>query len=152
MKYAVTTLVLVLASLAGAGLWLRREVETPMRLPPEGALVRIAPGMSLRQAANRLEEGGVVRHAWLLLALARWQGGERQARAGEFRFEGAPTVSDVLARLQSSAPNERRVTIPEGRNAREVFALLEAAGLGGADVFACIAESPAWLLEHDLPA
>jgi UPF0755 protein len=44
------------------------------------------------------------------------------------------------------------VTIPEGRTAAEVFTLLEQAGLGGADVFACIASSPEWLLRQALPA
>lgn len=151
-RAAVLLCVLLLAALAGGALWVHRALDQPMRLPPEGALVRIRAGMSLRQAATRLEEAGVIRHAPLLLGLARWEGGDRQVRAGEYRFEGSPTLREVLARLRAPAANERRVTIPEGRTAREIFALLEAAGLGGADVFACIAESPTWLLANDLPA
>lgn len=136
----------------GAVLWLRAALDRPMPLPPEGALVRIPPGTSVRRMAALLEEDGVIGSRWWLLALARWESVERELRAGEYVFRGAPTVRDVVARLRAPEATERRVTIPEGRSASEVFQLLEEAGLGGADVFACVAEAPAWLLRHDLPA
>jgi len=151
-RLALALLLAAALALGGAGLWLRDALERPMPLPPEGALVRIPAGTSLRRMADLLEQDGVVSSRWLLLGLARWDGVERELRAGDHHFRGAPTVREVIARLRAPEPAERRVTIPEGRTAAEVFALLEQAGLGGSDVFACIAESPEWLLEHDLPA
>ena len=144
----------LIVATAGAGsiLWLRAAVDAPEPLPPEGALVHIAPGSSLRQAATLLEESGVVASRWTLLALARWEEAERGLRAGEFHFRGSPSPREVLARLRSNGIAERRVTIPEGRTALEVFELLEEAGLGGADAFAGIAADPEWLLRMDLPA
>lgn len=144
-------LVLTLVLGGGAALLAVRAVDQPMPQPAEGTLVRIPAGFSLRQTAARLEEAGVLRWRWPILALARWQGG-RGVRAGTYLFQGAPSPRQVLARLQSPVGSEKRVTVPEGRTAHEVFALLEQAGLGGADAFACIAGAPEWLLRHNLPA
>jgi len=151
-RLAAFALVALLLLSSVAALSLRAVIEAPLPLPPEGVLVRIPAGASMRQIAARLEDAGVVRSRWLLLALARWQGGERGLRAGTYLFEGAPTPKDVFLRLRSASASERRVTIPEGRSAGEVFELLERAGFGGADLFACTAASPDWLLRHDLPA
>lgn len=137
---------------ATAVLWLRAQIDAPVALPDGGALVHIAPGSSSRQAAERLEEAGVIVSRWPILALMRWTGAERELRAGEFLFSGAPSPREVLVRLRTDGAAERRVTIPEGREADEVFAMLEGAGLGGADVFSQAATSPEWLLAMELPA
>lgn len=151
-RLVLLALVLTPLLLGAAALFAVHAVDVPMSQPPEGTLVRIPPGLSLRQVAMRLEEAGVLRWRWWLVGLARWQGGARGVRAGTYLFQGAPSPREVLSRLQSPAGSEKRVTVPEGKTAREVFSLLESAGLGGADVFACIASAPEWLLRHDLPA
>jgi len=105
----------------------------------------------MRAVARRLESAGVVRNRWVLTALARWRGSDRLVRPGDYRFAGTLSLDDVLAQLRAPTGALQRVTIPEGRTAAEVMALLADAGLGGADVFDCEARSAALLADLDLP-
>ena len=132
--------------------WVRFQVVTPLRLPREGVTVRIEPGWSMRVVADHLARRGVVHHAWPVAAVARWRGVDREIHPGDFRFRGTVTIDDVLRELESPLAALQLVTIPEGRTAAEVTSILEADGLGGSDVFDCVARSPQWLLELDLPS
>jgi UPF0755 protein len=145
------SLALVAATAVTAGVawhWLTGQ----MAIPSGGVVVRIEPGRSMRDVARRLQQAGVIRHAEVLVLAARWRGVDRTVQAGEHRFEGRLTLWQVLDQLRVPAQAHGLLTIPEGRSAEEVMELLAAAGLGGADVFACAARSVDVLRHLDLPA
>ena len=54
LLFALCTAVLTAIAGAGAAMWLSSALRTPMPMPPEGALVRIAAGSSLRKTAAAL--------------------------------------------------------------------------------------------------
>ncbi len=151
IRWLLLAVVAVLAAGGIGGTLLWRQATAPVVLPAEGVRVRIESGWSMREVARRLEQSGVVHRGWALRALARWSGVDRDIHAGDFHFSGTIGLGEVLARLRAPVTTDGLVTIPEGRSAEEVMELLAAAGLGGRDVFECVARSPEWLREMDLP-
>ena len=152
MKLWVACLI-VLGLLAGAsGYWAWRDLQTPARLPPGGAVVSVVPGEPFGVTSARLYAAGVVRHPRILRLWARSQGLDRLVRSGEYRFDEPLAPIDVLARLRSPMAALHRVTVPEGSTLRQAAALLAAAGFGGADQFLCLAQDPDFLLDLDVPA
>jgi UPF0755 protein len=134
------------------GGWFWRQLNVALQPPAGGAIVSIAPGEPFRQVSVRLEEAGVVRDARVIHWWARWSGEDRLVRSGDYRFEQPGSPLDVLQMLQTAGAALHRVTIPEGRTIRDVAALLESAGFGGADEFLCLVRDPQFLLSLDLPA
>lgn len=150
-RRTVVALLTVVAALAGPA-WVWSRARSPVILPPEGVTVRIDRGWSTRQVAEHLAARGLIRQAWLFTALAKWRQVDRRIHAGDYRFAGRLTPGDILDALQSPLTRFQLVTIPEGRSAVDVMELLAAAGLGGADLFACISATPDFLLDLDLPS
>ncbi len=132
--------------------WAWRELNMAVAPSAVPAVVFIPAGESFRAVADRLHAAGVVRHPGLLRVWARLVGSDRSVRSGEFRFDRPLAPVEVLALLQSSADGTRLLTIPEGRTAEQIAALLEERGHGGRDVYRCVMEDPALLLEFRLPA
>ena len=142
--------VLLLLSIAAVwGAWY--ALTTAVAPQAATAIVFVPPGESFRAVADRLHAAGVIRHPLLLRLWARLTGLDRAVRSGEFRFARPLTMVEALAVLQSSADGARLLTIPEGRTAEQVAALLEEHGYGGRDVFRCAMEDPALLIEFRLP-
>jgi len=138
--------------LSTAAYWIWQDLNTPQDPPPGGALVSVAPGEAFRLTSARLQAAGVVRHEWPLRLWARWKGLDRLVRSGDYRFERPLAPLGVLAMLRSPSAALHRVTIPEGTTFSQVAALLAAAGMGGADLFQCLAHDADLLATLDLPA
>jgi UPF0755 protein len=143
--------VIAAVAAAAAGEWAWRALHTPAPLAPVGAVVIVPPGEPFRAVAARLQRAGVVRHPLLLLAWARWHGLDRAVRSGEYRFTRPLTPIAVLEMMQSHSDSTHLVTIPEGRTAEQIAALLEEQGYGGRDVFRCAMEDGRLLQEFALP-
>jgi len=137
---------------AAAGAWAWRVLHTPAPLTPAGAVIFVPQGEPFRAVAARLHRAGVVRHAWLLTAWARYRGLDRSVRSGVYRFTRPLSPIGVLEALQSRSDDARLITIPEGRTAEQIAALLEEQGYGGRDVFRCVMEDGRLLQEFALPA
>lgn len=131
--------------------WCWSDLNTPVALPPEGAVVSVAQGEPLRVIGARLEAAGVIRHALLLRVWARWQGLDRLVRSGEYRFAQPLSPVDVLAMLRSPSAALHRVTIPEGSTLSQIASLFAGAGFGGVDQFLCVAHDADFLARLDLP-
>ena len=119
--------VLVLATLAvlGAGAWAWQQLDRPG--PAADALVfEVTPGMPLARIARRLEEAGVIRHAWLFEWYGRGSGLAASIRAGEYRFPPHGTPREVLARLVSGEVVLHSLTIVEGWTFRQMRTAIEA--------------------------
>ncbi len=152
VRLILALVALGLAVVTVSGVWLWRQLTVPITLPAGGAIVSIAPGEPFRAVCAHLQEAGVVRHAWVLHSWGRWSGEDRLVRSGDYLFREAVSPLDVLKTLQLPGATLNRVTIPEGRTVAEVAAILERAGLGGADEFLCRAHDPAFLAALDMPA
>ena len=122
-------------------------------IAPDSPVVVVIPaGSSFRQVSARLGAAGVVEQPFLLRIWARATGADRGVRSGQFLFERPLTPVQVLAKLRGSESFARRVTLPEGLTAEQIRGLLEAAGLGGRDVYECVMRDPALLASFALPA
>jgi UPF0755 protein len=156
MRRALMLLALIVmaatVAAAVASAWAWRALHTPAALAPEGAVVFVPPGEPFRAVAGRLHRAGVVRHPLLLTWWARHRGLDRTVRSGEYRFTQPLSPIAVLEALQSRSDDTRLVTIPEGRTAEQIAALLEEQGYGGRDVFRCAMEDGRLLQEYALPA
>jgi UPF0755 protein len=128
---ALATLVLLLAILAGgAVLYARAAYVAPG--PATAPVQLVVPRGGMTAIAEALAERGVIgdRRAFLLAAWATR--GQGPLRAAEFVFPAAASLEQVLEVLRTARPVQRRLTIPEGLNAKQIVALLERAeGLTG---------------------
>ncbi len=123
-------ILLVLAAVLGAAFLLLSPAG-----PRTETFLEIAPGTSSTQIAAQLERGGVIRSRYAFDAIRLAKGGT--LKAGEYRFNGPATVSEVYERMRRGDVYTRSVTIPEGANLFEIAARVEAAQLAsGADFLA----------------
>jgi peptidoglycan lytic transglycosylase G len=154
------TLLVVLAVLAGAAAWGGREALRYPSRPNPGAgrtvTVTVARGARLAEVADELHDAGLIdRPLWFRIYVGR-RGLGAKVRAGTYhlRDDLTPTqVLDALVKGVDDAEAEIAVTIPEGKNLPEVFAILADAGLGGGDVaaFSAVAWDRDWLAAQGIP-
>ncbi len=121
----------LLALLAGLGVWQAwRLYHAPGPLAEARQIV--VPRGGAEAVAAVLAEGGAIsdtRSFGLAFWLTRREG---PLRAGEFLFPASASLAEVLDVLRHARPVQRRLTIPEGLNAKQIAALLERAeGLTG---------------------
>ncbi|WP_419899769.1 endolytic transglycosylase MltG [Roseomonas sp. USHLN139] len=125
-------LLVLLAGLAagGAAWWGWRAYQEAGPLAADTPIV--VPRGGTEQIGTMLAERGVLRDT-RVFAAATWL--TRQAgplRAGEYLFPAGASVEQVLAVLRTARPVQRRLTLPEGLNARQMAALItQAEGLTG---------------------
>src|SRR5689334_5570607 len=99
--YACASFMVVVAVVSGVAAWGWHDLNTPVPLPPGGAMVSVAPGETFRVTSERLQAAGVVRHAWVMRLWARWQGADHFVRGGDYRFEQPLSPMEILAVLRS---------------------------------------------------
>jgi UPF0755 protein len=129
--------VLVVAMLAAAaGFWGHQRFVTPYRgFSTDEIFVELPVGTGLAGIANRLAAAGVVPDEWTFRLGARLTGDDRRLKAGEYRFTGAASPREVIARLVAGDVFTHTVTFPEGLTIFEMGAVFERSGLGSAGDF-----------------
>ena len=148
----LTTLILLLALAAGAGLrfawFLRQAVE-----PPAPRLVVIPPGTSFARVASHLEAEGVIAGAFEFKVLSRLRGDAHSIKAGEYDFRAPSAPGKVLDRLITGDVRRLKFTVPEGLNLTEIAAKLEVEGRGDKTAFLALARDPVFIstLGFDAP-
>lgn len=148
-KLLLLLLVLMVAS-AGAAWWGYNRLVTPHRgFPGEEVFVDLPAGTSVSAMASRLAEAGVVVDPLTFRLAARLSGEERRLQAGEYRFAGASTPSDVVDRIARGDVFVRPVTFREGLTIREMADVFEATGLGTAAAFVAAANRPDLIRQLD---
>ena len=128
----VLLVLLLLGGLAAGGgaVWAYGQWRAAGPLPEATAIV--VPRGGTQAIANALAERGVLRDARLLAPAAWITRGQGPLRAGEYLFPAQASLAEVLEVLRRARPVQRRLTIPEGLNARQIAQLVEAApGLTG---------------------
>jgi UPF0755 protein len=88
--------------------------------------VLIKPGSSISLAAKQLEKGGVLKSAEAFVNRARFLGGTRSIKAGEFLIPAHASNADVLSILTGGKAVQRMVTVVEGMPSIMVYERLMA--------------------------
>lgn len=105
-------------------------VATPWKDTPASRLVSIPSGRAGSAVAAQLEEEGIIRSALLFRAYLRLHGLGSSLRSGEYLFDRASSLSDVVRKLVDGDVFYRRLTIPEGLDRWETVVRLAEAGFG----------------------
>jgi UPF0755 protein len=143
-------LLVVTVIAAGVGWWGYNRLMTPHRgFEGEEVFVDLPAGTSVSAMASRLAEAGVVVDPITFRVAARLSGQERRLQAGEYRFAGVSTPSEVVDRLAQGDVFVRPVTFREGLTIREMADVFESAGLGTAAAFIAAADRPALIRQFD---
>ncbi len=82
--------------------------------------------------ANRLEALRIIEDRRIFLHAARRQQAAGRLQAGLYRFEGALSPDDIVARLAAGEVARNWVTLPEGLDIRDTSIRLAEAGMGDA--------------------
>ncbi|MGB3905123.1 MAG: endolytic transglycosylase MltG [Anaerolineae bacterium] len=135
-------------SLIGIYLDIRRnDIETPASGDSTEVVFTINPGETAATIGPRLQREGLIKDAQLFLWLVRYRGVDAQLEAGEYELRPSMTMGEIVEALQHGRLREVSVTIPEGKRAEEVAALLEERGLVDSEVFMALVGSGAFA--HD---
>ncbi|HEB95066.1 MAG TPA: endolytic transglycosylase MltG [Sedimenticola thiotaurini] len=123
MLNRILGILLILTSLAAAWAMMeyRRFIDTPLRLPPEGALVTVAQGSSLAGLSRQLAQQGYLQDPLYLRLLARWDGTASRIQAGEYRIPAGTRPRELLALLVAGRVTSYSLTLVEGWTFRQVM-------------------------------
>ena len=138
-----------LAAAAGLGFARSRIEEEFQGFPGVEAVVTIPSGASVRESIQLLEQAGVLRNETLARLYWRFKLNDPVVKAGEYRFQGAASMAEVLARIQRGDVLTHRVTILEGQTYEEIARHLAAKGFGSYEVFLSEMGSPSRIVDLD---
>ncbi len=123
-------------TLIGIYLNLRKsDIESPAGSDSTAMVFTINPGESAATIAPRLQREGLVADSQLFLYVVRYRGLDAQLEAGEYELRPNMTMDEIIDTLQHGRLREVTVTIPEGKRAEEVAALLEESGVVDSETF-----------------
>jgi UPF0755 protein len=123
-------------TLIGLYLNLRKsDIESPAGSDSTAVVFTINPGESAATIAPRLQREGLVADSQLFLYVVRYRGLDAQLEAGEYKLRADMTMEEIIDNLQHGRLREVTVTIPEGKRAEEVAALLEESGIVDSESF-----------------
>ena len=117
--------VLILITGLAAGGWFASYVLTPSQAVEE-QIVHIPQGVGVRKIQGLLAQKGIIVDDIRFLALARlFHVIEHppRLRAGEFKVPPGLNPLEVIRFLDTAQPVRHRVTIPEGKNMKEIAAI-----------------------------
>ncbi len=115
--------VALLGLLAGTW-WLDRALNEPLAVPVEGYQFIAGKGDGVYRIAYKLQEAGVVRHAFALRLYAKITDRD-QVRAGEYALVQGDTIKTLLEKLQKGQTVQYKVTIPEGLTLAQWLGILQ---------------------------
>jgi UPF0755 protein len=125
-RVLLVALGLWLLAVAGVATWLHRPMLAGLA-PGAVADIRIEKGASARQVVQALRDIGVSAPEWWLLGWLRLSGQSRQIRAGAYELDATTTPSDLLGKWVRGEQAQRRLTLVEGWNLRQVLQALTSA-------------------------
>lgn len=88
--------------------------------------VFVRPGASIDEIARDLVQAGLLKSPFAFSILARMTGTDRKLKAGQYAFHRGESVLAILTGLVRGMGGQDLITIPEGRTAKEIAALLAA--------------------------
>ncbi|MDH3744875.1 MAG: endolytic transglycosylase MltG [Acidobacteriota bacterium] len=130
----VLALVAIAAGIAFGWSWTRLNEPFKGFSETEKTVI-VESGQSARAIFERLAAEGVLQHATLTRLYFRYVLEEPALQAGEYRFSGAATASQILDKLSHGEVVLHEVTLLEGLTLEEIAATLTANGFGTLDAF-----------------
>jgi UPF0755 protein len=111
--------------------------------------VEIKTGMSFPQVATLLADKGVItRPTWFRL-FAMWEGETTNVKTGKYMIKDNLTPKQVLKVIVTGVKEvTTKVTLPEGKNMLEFFAILEGARVASAKELEALARDKDFLAQH----
>jgi UPF0755 protein len=137
-------LILVLAS--GGVFYLQREWQVAGG--SDAGLVEIPEGMGVRGVVGLLEGKKVIRNGNAALAYVVYTGARHKLQAGEYMFDRALTIPQVIDKLVTGAVYLRRFTVPEGLTLATIANKWQEDGFGKSDEFVKAAEAALHLVHR----
>jgi UPF0755 protein len=116
----------VLAVGAFATVRASRALHAPLAIPAEGTWLDVDKGAPFWRVTKDLAERGVLEHAALLNAYARFKGATTKVRAGEYQLPAGTTPVSLLEKLVSGQVYLHQLTIVEGWRFDELLTALRA--------------------------
>ena len=140
---------LVLLGVAALGwMWFQYQgfQQSMLAVEEEGQSFVVASGESLATVAAKLEEEGVIGDARCFRWMARLSGNAHRIKAGEYLLQPSMTNRQLLQQMVEGKVREYAITLIEGRNFREMMAVINAnpylghslKGLSGSEVMETI--------------
>lgn len=139
--------ILLLVGLAAGG-YLFYALSVPYQGFQNEAFVDIPAGTSTQQMADMLQRAGVIRSRWHFM-VARTLNGRSTLQAGEYRFTGQETVTQVFSKIARGEVFTYTLVVPEGNNMFDIAASIEGLGLMKARDFVKAASSPELIKDLD---
>lgn len=134
----------------GMGLWSWWKLQRPYQgYQGEERLVAVEPGMGAGQVLELLEREGVLADAKQARFYLVYFMDDPKLKAGEYRFSGPMTTSQVLGKLVRGDVVTRSVTLIEGLTLEETAAHLASKGFGRREVFLELMRSPELIADLD---
>jgi UPF0755 protein len=153
-----TALIVVLASLLVLGIvagWLvTRALDYPGTAHPGGGKdveLEIRSGMSFPAIASMLSDKGLIEKPTWFRLYAMWEGDTTNVKTGKYAIKDNLSPRQVLAILVAGVKEvATKVTLPEGKNMLEFFALLETAKVAKAAELEALARDKDFLGRHGI--
>lgn len=119
-------LVLTASLIGGWYLWdFRAFSNAPLNVGPEGVVLEVAPGTTLRGLARELSELELLDNPRYFVWLGRLERVAARIRAGEFQVAAGTTPQTLLDLLVSGAVIQHELTVLEGWTFRQLREALE---------------------------
>ena len=107
--------IIIAATACGAALfWGYNYLRAPVVHDKADRYIEIPRGTSPSSIIGRLEQEGVIRRGWPLLAYIKLKGLDGKLKAGEYRFPSPVSPMGVLAKLLEGEERLNRFTVIEG--------------------------------------
>ncbi len=110
----------VLILLAGAALWVRKTVTTPVEHDSADRIITIDQHSGTQAIIARLADAGIVRHKLALAVYLRITGRGNNLKAGDYKFASPISPLQAIEKIRRGEAFIERVTIPEGYNRFEI--------------------------------
>ncbi|MEM7481526.1 MAG: endolytic transglycosylase MltG [Acidobacteriota bacterium] len=143
-------LLLALMVAGGAGWWLWQRTDQPYKAyAGDGKTVVVEPGMAVTTILAELSAEGVLEDPTAARLYLVYGLDNPPLQAGEYRFEGALSTRQVLAKLIAGDIVTHPVTLVEGKTLAETAKILADAGFGDRRAFEAAMNDPAPIADLD---
>src|SRR5215510_13437106 len=134
-KLAFLFLVIILAGLTAAGLYIRNELQIAYPEQASARIFEIPHGLKAREVVGLLKDKNVIRNEYAAIAYIWYSGNRHKLQAGEYLFDRPMTPIEVISHIVAGNVYLHKFTVPEGLTLAETAAKWREQGFGTAESF-----------------
>ncbi len=150
--YVIMMVVLLAAVFFGFKIWYDNGLKPKDASSTQKVYVEIPEGSNISETAEILYDKGIIRNAMVFESYAgRHSYGGAEVQAALYELSPSMPVSEVFTKLTTGdayVGEMKTVTVPEGKNLKEVAQIVQDAGISTADQFIAEASKVAEYQEH----